>query len=174
MQKFLKFDYKTLRNVALQLLLFAIIFNAVSFWRESSLLPADGDYQAPTLSLPRLNGEMFDHNQLAGNKTIIYFFAPWCTVCHLSIHNLESFYQDEKGDVNVVGIALSYDSRNEVDEFVKDKALSFPILMGTNELMTEYKINGFPSYYVLDEQGRIAAKSQGYSTEMGLRLRALL
>lgn len=163
-----------MKSLAYNLVLFAVIFNGISLYREMSLLPSDNSYNAPQLSLPQLTGEKFDHQTLAGNKTVVYFFAPWCNVCHLSIGNLENFYQDEKGEVNVVAVALSWDSRNEIDEFVKDKELTMPVLLGTDELMQEYQITGFPSYYVLDEQGKIAARSQGYSTEIGLRLRAML
>lgn len=167
------FTYNLLKSTVVNIVLFAVIFNAVSFFRESSLLPSDSTVAAPSLTLPRLKGEMFEHKELEGKNTVVYFFAPWCHVCHASIGNLEDFYQDKKGDVNVVAVALSYDSRNEIDEFVADKSLTFPVLLGTNELMTEYQINGFPSYYVLDGDGKIVAKSQGYSTELGIWLRAM-
>jgi peroxiredoxin len=167
------FTFKLLKSTVINIVLFAIIFNTVSFFRESSLLPSDSTVAAPSLTLPSMKGEMFEHSELAGKNTVVYFFAPWCHVCHASIGNLEDFYQDKKGDVNVVAVALSYDSRNEIAEFVADKQLSFPVLLGTNELMSEYQINGFPSYYVLDGDGIIIAKSQGYSTELGIRLRAM-
>lgn len=174
MLKKIKLNYQTLKSGVINLVIFAVIFNAVSFYRELNLLPSDSSVTAPNLSLPQVGGQMFSHQSLAGKNTVVYFFAPWCNVCHLSIGNLENLYQDKKGDINVIAVALSYDSHNEVQAFVQDKDLSFPVLMGTNELMSEYQINGFPSYYVLDEQGMIRAKSQGYSTELGLRLRALL
>lgn len=168
-----KFTIDTLKSVVVNIILFAIIFNLISAFRESDLLPSDSTVAAPSLTLPRLKGEMFQHSQLEGKNTVVYFFAPWCHVCHASISNLEDFYQDKKGEVNVVAVALSYDSRNEISEFVADKQLTFPVLLGTNELMHEYRINGFPSYYVLDKAGVIVSKSQGYSTELGLHLRTL-
>ena len=167
------FTFNLLKSTVTNIVLFAIMFNLVSFFSESSLLPSDSTVVAPSLTLPQLEGELFDHTKLAGKNTVVYFFAPWCRVCHVSIGNLEDFYQDKKGDVNVVAVALSYDSVNEIAEFVADKQLTFPVLLGTNELMTEYQINGFPSYYVLNGDGVIIAKSQGYSTELGIRLRAM-
>jgi peroxiredoxin len=164
----------TLKSIVINILLFAVIFNGFSLYQEQNLLASDQSIVAPSLTLPRLTGELFEHSELAGKNTVVYFFAPWCRVCHLSIGNLENLYQDKNGDINVVAVALSYDSVNEITAFVKDKGLTFEVLLGTNELMQEYKINGFPSYYVLDQQGRITAKSQGYSTELGLRLRTLI
>ncbi len=167
-------SYENLKRWSLNLLLFAVVFNGISYWRELKLLPADGRYQAPSLSLPQLSGPLFNAESLLGKKTVVYFFAPWCQICHLSMGNLEDFYQTEQNNTHVIAVALSYDSRNEVADFVADKGLSFPVLLGTNELMSEYRINGFPSYYVLDEQGLIVAKSQGYSTALGIKLRAML
>ncbi|MFT4928383.1 MAG: peroxiredoxin [Phenylobacterium sp.] len=162
-----------LRSAVIHIVVFAILFNAVSFFRELSLLPSD-DNVAPGFTLPVLASEaVFDKSQLHGKNTVVYFFAPWCHVCHASIGNLENLWQDKKDDINVIAIALSYDSANEVAEFVADKQLSFPVLLGTNELMTQYQVEAFPSYYVFDEQGRIKSKSLGYSTELGLRIRAM-
>ena len=164
----------SLKSTVINILFFAVVFNGISFYRELSLLPTDDAIVAPSLTLPRLNGDLFVHSELQGKRTIVYFFAPWCQVCHLSIGNLENLYLDKKQTINVVAVALSYESSNEIEAFVKDKALTFPVLLGTDELMKEYQINGFPSYYVLDSKGMIVAKSQVYSTELGLRLRALL
>jgi peroxiredoxin len=161
------------RSTVIHIVVFALIFNVVSFFRELSLLPTDGEVVAPSFSLPQLGGGLFDKSQLDGKNTVVYFFAPWCQVCHASMGNLENLYQDKKGEINVIAIALSYRSSNEIEDFVADKGLSFPVLLGTDELMSEYQINGFPSYYVFNEQGAIKAKSQGYSTELGLRLRAM-
>lgn len=168
-----------LRSVVFNIVLFAIIFNGISFFRELSLLPTDGEVAAPTFSLPVIsaNGvldqQLFDKSQLDGKNTVVYFFAPWCGVCHASIGNLENLWQDKKADINVIAIALSYDSANEIAEFIADKNLTFPVLLGTNELMSEYQVKGFPSYYVFNDKGAITGKSQGYSTELGLRLRAM-
>ncbi len=168
-----------LRSAVIQIVVFALIFNVVSFFRELSLLPTDSEIVAPSFSLPmlvdgELGSELFDKSELNGKNTVVYFFAPWCQVCHVSIGNLENLYQDKQDDINVVAIALSYESSNEVKEFVADKDLSFPVLLGTNELMSQYQVNAFPSYYVFNEQGAITGKSQGYSTELGLRVRAML
>jgi peroxiredoxin len=162
-----------LRSALIQILFFTVIFNGISFFRELSLLPTDSEQAAPGFNLAQLSGGVMDKNDLKGKNTVVYFFAPWCHVCHASMGNLESLYQDKQGEINVVAIALSYDSASEIAEFIDDKALSFPVLLGNDTVMNRYQINAFPSYYVFNQQGVITAKSQGYSTELGLRLRAL-
>ena len=168
------FRYENIKSLVINIVLFAIFFNAIHWFQSSHLL--DEDVKAPLtqLSLPKLAGEQFDHASLFGKKTVVYFFAPWCQVCHLSIGNLENLYQSQGDDVNVLAVALSYESKNEIDAFVADKQLTFDVLLGTNEVMQAFHIRGFPTYYVFDEQGKITGRTQGYSTELGLRVRALL
>ena len=165
--------YKNGKSLAINIVIFAIFFNALHWFQSSHLLENDVKAPIEQLSLPALNGEFFQHQDLLGKKTVVYFFAPWCQVCHLSMGNLENLYQAKKDDIHVVAVALSYQSKNEIEQFVAEKALSFEVLLGTNEVMQAFHIRGFPTYYVFDERGVITGRTQGYSTEAGLRLRAM-
>jgi hypothetical protein len=42
------------------------------------------------------------------------------------------------------------------------------ILLADAQVKTDWKVYGFPAYYGLDRQGRIAARENGYSTQLGL------
>lgn len=133
---------------------------------------------APMFNLSQVHTDIHVNSQfpmksLLGKPTIIYFFAPWCSICHLSISNLQSLYEEEGKDVNVVAIALSYETEEQVREFMQDKSLTMPVLLGTGMVATEYKIDAFPSYYVMDSTFMVMEKSRGYSTEVGMKLRLL-
>lgn len=105
-------------------------------------------------------------------KTIIYFFAPWCTVCHASIENLQKTYQ-KNPNLEVIAVGLDFVEREEIESFVANHQLTFPVLYGNSEVKQAFQITAYPSYYVLNEQNTIIAKSMGYSTELGLYLRSL-
>jgi thiol-disulfide isomerase/thioredoxin len=105
-------------------------------------------------------------------KTVIYFFAPWCHVCHASIDNLQSIYQRNE-ELNVIAVALDYMDVSEIEDFVAQHQLTFPVALGNEKVKQAYKVNGYPSYYVINEQNTVIAKSLGYSTELGLYLRSL-
>ena len=103
---------------------------------------------------------------------LVYFFAPWCSICSLSADNLNDLraVRDES-ELKIVMVALSYGSRQEVVDFVAELDLQVPVLFGTEQQMMDYQIQGFPTYYVVDSSGRLQSKSLGYSTEWGMRFR---
>jgi len=107
-----------------------------------------------------------------GKTTILYFFAPWCQVCHASIGNLQALFQKNE-QLDVIAIAMDFTSSEEVMKFTSQHQLTFPIALGNEAIKQTFKISGYPSYYVLNEENMIIGKSMGYSSELGLYLRSL-
>ncbi|MEH6824366.1 MAG: redoxin family protein [Motiliproteus sp.] len=151
-----------------QLLLFSILWLGISAWQQKDLL--QDAIAAPAFSLISLAGETVRLGDIQAERTLLYFFAPWCSICKLSIGNLNELNADKS--LAVVAVALSYQSPAEITEFVGDQALDVPVLLGTQQTLTEYKIEMFPTYYVLDANKRVISKSVGYSTELGMKLRS--
>ena len=165
----------TLRNFSIQALIFFAVFQGVSFLRESSMLSTDTELTATSnlafTQVPTLMGETVSLNS-EGKKTVIYFFAPWCQVCHISIGNLQSLYEKNE-HLNVIAVVMDYTSFDEVMDFTKQHQLTFPIALGNEEVKQAFSISGYPSYYVINEENAIIGKSLGYSSELGLYLRSL-
>ena len=136
------------------------------------MLPANGTEDAPVFSLTSLDGGDFDLGVQGSKPTLVYFFAPWCGVCHASIDNVEDIRTKRTEDeLTVYAVALDWSGRESVERFVAQHDLTIPVLLGTDAVRQAYHVDAFPSYYVLDEQGKITARSRGYSTELGMRLR---
>lgn len=160
-----------MRSIFIQIIVFTLIFNILSFIKESPMLARGEKPSSEQIILPSLMNEeqpLFE----PGKTQIIYFFAPWCQVCHASISNLQSIYE-EKPEISIRAVALDYSTVNEIKHFAAQHELSFPILLGDSELKKMFKVQGYPSYYVLNEDGEVKSKSLGYSTEAGLNLRSL-
>lgn len=144
-----------------------VVYFAIDTWQSRNMLDVDSLIEFDGNLLTGLNGQaslLVEPNK----PTLIYFFAPWCTVCSLSIGNLEYLDADK---VNVVRIALDYSSAGEVQNFADEHNISSQILLGNETLKQQFKIQGYPTYYILDEQQKVLAKSYGYSTALGLKLR---
>jgi peroxiredoxin len=164
-----------LRNLGIQVLLFFIVFQGISYVREMSMLSTDVELTASKKTsftqVPTLMGETVSLNS-QGKMTVLYFFAPWCQICHLSIGNLQNLYEKNE-QLDVIAVAMDYTSAEEVLEFTKQHQLTFPIALGNEEIKHVFSISAFPSYYVIDEKNTVVSKSMGYSSELGLYLRSL-
>lgn len=168
-----------LRSFAIQILIFLMAFQVLSFLRETSMLSTDTPMQdlvssthnANLDNLPTLMGETVSLNA-QGKTTILYFFAPWCQICHVSIGNLQTLYEKNE-HLDVIAIAMDFTDSQEVMKFTSKHQLTFPIALDDGSLKKTFEISGYPSYYVLSENNVIVGKSMGYSSELGLYLRSL-
>lgn len=165
----------TVRSLVIQVLLFFIVFQSISFIREMSMLSTDVELTTSGTQsftqVPTLMGEAVSLNS-QGKTTVLYFFAPWCQICHMSMGNLQALY--EKNDhLEVVAVAMDFTNIDEVMDFTKQHQLTFPIALGNEEIKHAFSISGFPSYYVINEENTVIGKSMGYSSELGLYLRSL-
>ena len=167
-KKWLKNKYiNTLVNVLLVVLLVSL----ASWWMNRGSLAAAGQV-APDFTLQTLSDTTVSLSDFKGRQVLMYFFAPWCGVCRLSADNLNDLRQvRSETELAVIMVALSYESRAEVEAFVADLNLQVPVLLGTEAQMADYQIQGFPTYYVVDESGHLQSKSVGYSTEWGMLFR---
>jgi peroxiredoxin len=165
-----------LRSFAIQFAIFFIAFQMLSFFRETSMLDTDVALQSigkenTAHHLETITGDSISLKS-EGKTTVLYFFAPWCQVCHASIGNLQTLFQNNE-QVDVIAVALDYTSSNEVMKFTQKHQLTFPIALGNTQTKQDFAVSGYPSYYVLDKNNVITAKSMGYSSELGLYLRSL-
>jgi thiol-disulfide isomerase/thioredoxin len=147
---------------------------AIGAWQTRHLV-ARGEL-APQLVGTILGGTTtYDLEAHRGKAVLVYFFAPWCGVCKVSAGNLEwlrgVFGTDS---VEVVAVALDYETPEDVEAFVRDTDLG-PVqtVLGSDAIRDQFKINAYPSYYVIDADGRVTAASVGYSTLLGMMIRVL-
>jgi len=159
------------KRFALEALVFVVIVAGVQAWRARDLLPADERTAAPAFELVDLDGREWSIADLAGKPAVIYFFAPWCGVCAASSPQLRWFHRWRGDDVQVLLIGLDYGTPGELHEYARKHALTMPVLVGNPATGAAYRIRGYPTYYVIDAQGRIARRDVGLSTIAGLWLR---
>lgn len=144
-----------------------VFIYAINAWQSRNMLDVDQSLIDQSQTLVGLDGETAKLIK-PDKPTLVYFFAPWCKVCSYSIGNLE--YLDE-AKLNIVRVALDYSSIQEVNVFAEQQAISSQILLGHQGLKQQFKIQGYPTYYIIDENHKVLAKSYGYSTALGLKLR---
>jgi thiol-disulfide isomerase/thioredoxin len=155
-------------SLVFDVLLIAAAFYAVHAWQTRDL-PIDRPAPATVLSL--LDGGAAQSAIREGEAGIVYFFAPWCRVCRASIDNLDDLVADGR-IAWATTVALDYADAAEVRAFIERTGVTLPVLMGDAETAADWSIRGFPTYYVIDAEGRIHSRSVGYSTWVGMWFRA--
>lgn len=155
-----------LRDIAV----FAVIFFGISAWQGRHLLDSDGSVTIKATQLVSIQGNTQSISD-PGKRTLVYFFAPWCNICKLSIGNLD-YLQSE--DLKVVRIALDYRSLEDVETFVSENEVTGTVLLGTSQQKQQFSVPGYPTYYLLDENSKVVASSFGYSSALGLKLKNFL
>jgi thiol-disulfide isomerase/thioredoxin len=150
--------------LALDVAVICALFLGIHAWQTRDL-PLDEP--APVTELSRLDGSGSQSAIAPGQAGIVYFFAPWCRVCRVSIDNLDDLVARESVAWGTL-IALDYEDREAVQEFVDATGVSLPVLLGDSRTARDWGIRGFPTYYVIDAGGRITSRSLGYSTWLGM------
>lgn len=155
----------------LQILLFIVIAWGIQKYQTRNLIPEKE--KAPSFSLLSLDREKFSLESFRGKPVMLYFFAPWCGVCKVSNGRVEEFYQNHKEEGYItLGVALSYQSAEEIRRYRNKHDISFPVLLGNNQVLQDYNISGFPVIYFINSEGLVHRHTMGFTTETGLSLRA--
>lgn len=158
-------------SILFEVSIIVLVLVLFTLYQNRGTLAADRAI-APDFTLQSIDGKTVQLSQLKGKKVLIYFFAPWCSICHMSGGNLNDLRQARDiEDLEILVIGLSWDFEEEIIEFAEELQLTMPVLIGDEQQMIDYKIKGFPTYFVIDEEGKVTHRSVGYSTEIGMRLR---
>jgi peroxiredoxin len=169
----MRFDRARLKRLAVEIGIFVVIVVGVQAWRARDLLPADQRTTAPAFHLTGLDGRRWSNADLAGKPAVVYFFAPWCGVCAASSPQLRWFHRWRGDDVQVLLVGLDWSSITELHDYAARHALPMPVLAGDQATSAAFHVRGYPTYYVLDSQGRIAGRDMGLTTVAGLWIRTL-
>lgn len=162
-----------MKKFGLQALLFLVVFIGISLFQIRNHIPRTT--KAPLITGHTEDGtsvskDIANQSTLPPRSTLIYFFAPWCGVCKVSMGNLN--FLAKLAPTNIVIVALDYEKPAEVIDIIKDKELTgFDLILGDNATNQAYKVDAYPTYYVVSEKGDIVTSSVGYSSTLGMLLR---
>ena len=122
--------------------------------------------QAPDVTLPYLESEgELSLRELRGEVVVVNFWASWCIPCreeHPALVAAAERYEDD--GVRFVGI-LYQDGRQQAIAFLDELGRGYDHLDDPNSTAAiEFGVFGLPETYVIDREGRIAAKITGATT----------
>ncbi|RAZ70326.1 TlpA family protein disulfide reductase [Planococcus maitriensis] len=120
---------------------------------------------APDFELTTLKGEEMRLSDYRGKAVILNFWATWCPPCRAEMPHMQTFYEKQQdNDVEVVAVNLTTEDRGmaEIENFVEEFGLSFPIPMDVDgDIGALYQAFSIPTSYIIDKEGRVLHKIVG-------------
>ena len=147
----------------------ALIFFAAFSGKDAQVDSAGKGVSAPLFSLAALNGEKIHLADFRGKVVILDFWATWCPPCQEGIPDLNRLYKEYRNDgLVVIGISLDRRGPDEVRRFLDQKGVEYINVMGSEDVFQAYsglpgfgKIQGIPTAFIIDREGRLQRKFVG-------------
>ena len=117
---------------------------------------------APNFSLDDAQGKTVKLSDLRGKVVLLDFWATWCHGCKTEIPWFMEFHKKYESDgLAVIGVSMDDDGWKSVKPFVTEWKISYPIVVGNQELGKLYSVDGMPVTLLIDREGRIAETHAG-------------
>ncbi len=123
------------------------------------------------------NGKAFHLADYIGKKVIIVdFWYSHCPPCVRSMPALSKIYNEYKNKGLMVFGLNSVDnhprSLGYLKTFLGNRKISYQIVLTKSTVDFRYKINDYPTMYIIDKEGKIAYADNGFNQEKLSRLKA--
>jgi thiol-disulfide isomerase/thioredoxin len=129
-------------------------------------------HTVPDFRLADVSGREVASSNWAGKVLVLNFWATWCPPCLRELPLLDEAQKSApEGSLQVVGIAI--DSKEEVERFLVDYPVGFPILIGDTEAVEMSRrlgnrLQGLPYTLIFDRQGKRVFGQIGEMTHAAL------
>jgi peroxiredoxin len=125
---------------------------------------------AQNFSVTTLDGETFELEKLRGKVVVMTFWSTRCQICHAEIPKLNKM-ADHYKDSEVIFLGLAWQDKKKLDRFLMDRPFNFKIVPQSFGVLLKYaardkkgRLNmGYPSHFVVDQQGMVVFKGEGFS-----------
>lgn len=116
-------------------------------------------------TLKTIDGETVGLSDYKGNVVIVDFWATWCPPCRRSIPHLISLYEKYK-ERGLIILGISKEDLQILKNFRDESRITYPLLLGTNEVFRDFGVQAIPHTVFFDKKGRIRKTQTGFSDEL--------
>lgn len=122
---------------------------------------------APDFSFSTLDGEFLSSDDLRGKVVLIDFWATWCQPCVVATPGLARLQKKYKDDpVVIIGISADRD-KAPWKAFIEKNRLEWVQYFDERHLIADrFVVNSYPTYILLDHEGIIRYRQQGWNPDV--------
>ena len=121
--------------------------------------------QAADFKVTDTNGKTHSLSGYKGKWVLVNYWATWCPPCLDEIPDLISLHENKKNNLVVIGIALDYKTPKQVTDFTEGLLVTYPIVLGGPKIVSQIgPVQGLPTTYLFDPQGKMVAQQVGAIT----------
>jgi len=150
--------------VVVALVAAAMLYFGMHMARRSGTTPGiTKSSDAPDFTLESLDGKNMRLSDLRGKAVLLNFWATWCGPCKIETPWLVELQNQYGHDgLQVVGVEMGDDGKDEIAKFVKDMGVNYPILIGKEAVGDAYGgVLGLPETFFIGRDGKIVDKLAG-------------
>ena len=135
--------------------------------RTKDELIAKGD-AAPEWTLKDAAGVEVSLSGLKGQVVVLDFWATWCGPCKIAMPHVQKLHEDyaDKG-VKVFGVNCW--ERADARAYMTKSKYTYGLLLDGDKVADMYHVSGIPTFYVIDQEGKVAFAATGMPKEAALR-----
>lgn len=120
---------------------------------------------APDWTLPSTTNGSLSLASLNGKVVLVDFFFNACLPCKLAIPDLKYLHKKYK-DKGLEVISINpFDKKEAVEKYISNNGIPYPVLFDAKNVADAYKVSGYPTFYLIDKQGKIRFIQSGYGED---------
>ena len=131
-----------------------LVVIGISLLRVGRSQPTSG--LAPDFSFRTFDGEVFSLAEQRGKVVILNFWASWCVPCRDEAPILQDVWERYR-DRGVVLVGVAYrDVERDSLAFIEEFGITYPNGLDIGEkIAKQYRIQGVPETFIIDQNGEI-------------------
>ena len=116
--------------------------------------------------LKDMSGNNHQLSSYKGKWVLVNYWATWCPPCLEEVPDLVNLYDHRKQkDLMVLGVVFDYKDVKEVNEYVDDMLMSYPIVLGDDSVTAQIgSAQVLPTTYIYNPQGKLVKIKRGLIT----------
>lgn len=116
----------------------------------------------PDFTFVDKSGAKIKLSSLRGKTVYLDFWATWCGPCKQTLPDTETLYKKHHSNPKVAIFAISNEKPDVIQSFISANGYTFPVgLDESTECGSRLGVTAFPTFVVIDPQGRLVGRIEG-------------